>query len=279
MTVSAESTSPSVPFAALPVFLALTFAITWGAIGAYIYFPDEMTERFGAISGSHPVYFLATWSPAISGILVVLAYTGLSGLSRFFSRLFLWRCAGIWWAFILVGIPLVYMAGSLMKGGPLLAPLPPEGAGPLFSLMLMMLFLGPVEEFGWRGVAQPLLQRHVAPIFAGAIIGTIWGVWHLPAFYLAGVVYENWSFLPFLIGNVTLAILVTPIFNSARGSLLLPMLFHWQLINPFWPDAQPYDTWILVGVVVVVAWVYRGTLFTRDGAVTEVVPGEQGGPR
>jgi membrane protease YdiL (CAAX protease family) len=69
--------------------------------------------------------------------------------------------------FILIVIPLVYMAGSLIKGGPLLAPLPREGIGPVVALMFMMLLLGPVEEFGWRGVAQPLLQRYVAPFWAG----------------------------------------------------------------------------------------------------------------
>jgi membrane protease YdiL (CAAX protease family) len=184
----------------------------------------------------------------------------------------MWRCALVWWLFIVVGIPLVFMAGSLLKGGSFLAPLPPEGVSPLLALMGMMLFLGPVEELGWRGVAQPILQRRMAPIWAGALIGAAWGLWHLPAFFLAGVVFADWNFLPFFIGNVTLAILVTPIFNSARGSLLLPMLFHWQLINPFWPDAQPWDTWILVGVAAVIAWWKRDSLFTRVGAVTEVVP-------
>jgi hypothetical protein len=50
------------------------------------------------------------------------------------------------------------------------------------------------------------------------------------------------------------------------------MLFHWQLINPFWPDAQPWDTIILIGVAVIVVWWNRATMFTREGAVTEVVP-------
>jgi hypothetical protein len=50
------------------------------------------------------------------------------------------------------------------------------------------------------------------------------------------------------------------------------MLFHWQLINPFWPDAQPWDTWILVVVAVVVVWLNRKTMFSRDDAVTEVIP-------
>lgn len=276
MSFVADRPKPILPSYALLFFALLTFGVTWSVIGGYIYFPEQAAATFGEISGSHPLYFLATWAPGIAGILLVLAFGGLRGLRGFLSRLLYWRCAPAWWAFILIGIPVVFMAGSLIKGGPLLAPVPPEGMGAMIALMFMMLFLGPLEEFGWRGVAQPLLQRHVAPFWAGAIIGTAWGVWHLPAFYLAGVVYENWSFLPFFIGNVTLAILVTPIFNSARGSLLLPMLFHWQLIIPFWPDAQPWDTRILVGVAVVVVWLNRRTMFSREGAVTDVIPNTGG---
>ncbi|WP_025311519.1 CPBP family intramembrane glutamic endopeptidase [Roseicyclus elongatus] len=274
MSVSLDHRAPRVPAAALLAFLVLAFAITWGVIGSYIYWPDVMTARFGAISGAHPFFFLATWAPAIAAFAVVLLFGGLSGLRGFLSRLLMWRCPAPWWGMILVVIPLVFMAGSLIKGGPLLAPIPPEGVGAVVALMFMMLLLGPIEEFGWRGVAQPLLQRFMAPVWAGALIGAIWGIWHLPAFYLAGVVFAEWSFLPFFIGNVTLAILVTPIFNAARGSLLLPMLFHWQLINPFWPDAQPWDTWLLVGVAAVVVWWKRDMMFTRMGAVTEVIPGE-----
>lgn len=273
MSTASDVSNKPIPATSVLVFFVLTFTITWGVIGSYIFWPDAMSARFGAVSGSHPFYFLATWAPAIAGVSVVLLYGGISGLKRFLSRLLIWRCPTPWWLFILVGIPLVFVAGSLIKGGPLLAPIPPEGAGAMVGLMFVMLFLGPVEEFGWRGVAQPLLQRHMAPFWAGALIGTAWGVWHLPAFYLAGVVYENWSFLPFLIGNITLAVLVTPIFNASRGSLLLPMLFHWQLINPFWPDAQPWDTWILVVVAAVIVWWKRDEMFSREGAVTEVISG------
>jgi len=49
------------------------------------------------------------------------------------------------------------------------------------------------------------------------------------------------------------------------------MLFHWQLINPFWPDAQPWDTWILVIVAFIVVWWNRDTMFARESAVTEVL--------
>ncbi|WP_367166022.1 CPBP family intramembrane glutamic endopeptidase [Mesorhizobium sp.] len=80
-----------------------------------------------------------------------------------------------------------------------------------------MLVLGPAEEFGWRGFALPLLQRRMAPVRAGLVLGLIWGVWHLPAFYLSGLVQSEWSFMPFLIGSVAVSLILTAMFNAARG--------------------------------------------------------------
>jgi membrane protease YdiL (CAAX protease family) len=273
MSLASQKERPHrIPSTALFGFLALTFLITWGLIGFYVLAPETASARFGEISGSHPFFFLATWAPAISGFALLLHYSGTAGLRAFLTRLFLWRVSIGWVGFILIVIPLVFVAGSLIKSGPVLALIPPEGASAKIAILFMMLFLGPIEEFGWRGVAQPILQRYMAPIWAGILIGMIWGFWHLPAFFLSGTVFAGWNFLPFFVGNIVLAVLVTPIFNAARGSLLWPMLFHWQLINPFWPDAQPWDTWILVAVAAVVVWWNRDTMFTRAGAVKEVLP-------
>lgn len=272
MVAEAPRCKNSIPSSALIAFVAIAFGVTWSVVGAYVFWPSWATSTFGQIGGTHPLFFLATWAPAIAAFSLVLFFTGRAGLGLFLSRLILWRCAPGWVIFILVVIPMAYVAGSQLKGGPLVAPVPPDGVNALFATLFLMLFLGPVEEFGWRGLAQPLLQRYVAPFWAGAIIGAVWGVWHLPAFFLSTTVFAEWSFIPFFVGNVTLAILVTPLFNSTRGSLLWPMLFHWQLINPFWPDAQPYDTWIFVVAATVVVWWNRDTMFKRKGSMTEVVP-------
>ncbi len=278
-TGSTHRRTDDIPSLAVIVFFLLTFAITWGLISVYILVPEWATRTFGEISGAHPFFFVATWAPAISAFVLVVYFGGVAGLKAFLSRVFLWRCSRGWVAFVLVGVPLVFLAGSLWKGGPLLAPVPPEGVGAMVAVLFMMLFLGPIEEFGWRGLAQPILQRHMAPLWAGVLIGTIWGVWHLPAFFLSGTVFAGWNFLPFLVGNITLAVLVTPIFNRSGGGLLWPMLFHWQLINPFWPDAQPYDTWILVVVAAAVVWWNRDTMLSRKGAATEVFADASGHPQ
>lgn len=275
MSRTLQMPARDIPSSALALFVLLTFAVTWGLTGIYILAPEFAEARFGAISGTHPMFLLATWGPAFAAFTLILAWRGVSGVRLFLGRLLVWRVAPGWAVFVAIGLPLVFVVGSTLKGGPALAPLPPEGVGPMVAVMFWMLCLGPVEEFGWRGFAQPILQRHMAPIWAGAIIGAVWGLWHLPAFFLAGTVQSGWNFTPFFIGNVVLAVLVTPLFNSARGGLLWPMLFHWQLINPFWPDAQPYDTWLLLAVALVVIGLNRKTMFSRRGGVRRVIPAAQ----
>ena len=147
-----EDKRGSMPARAIPLFLAMTFLITWGIVGFYVLAPGLSSRWFGEISGAHPLFFLATWAPAIAAFVLILSHAGASGLGRFLSRLLLWPAPSGWVVFVLIGLPLVFVAGSLAKGGPVLAPLPPEGAGPVVAVMVMMLFLGPIEELGWRGV-------------------------------------------------------------------------------------------------------------------------------
>ena len=79
------------PFRVVFPFFALTFAITWGAVGGYIVAPGQMAAVFGEISGQHPIFFFATWGPAIAGFVLVWWHGGWRGVRAFLSRLLLWR--------------------------------------------------------------------------------------------------------------------------------------------------------------------------------------------
>jgi hypothetical protein len=256
----------------LAVFFLITFAIAWGILGFYLLANDLAVRLLGQISGTHPLFFLAVWAPAIAAAAIVGYRNGTGGLKRFAGRLALWRLPVGWVLFVLLGIPAVFFVGAFIKGAPLLPSILTEGPGTLLTVMVIMLFLGPVEEFGWRGLALPVLQRYMAPAWAGILIGTVWGLWHLPAFYLSGTVQSEWGFAPFLLGNICLSLIVTPIFNASRGSLLWPALYHYQLILPLWPDAQPYDTYLLVGVAVLILVFHRRAMLTRREAATLVIP-------
>lgn len=223
----------------------------------------------GPLDSSHPLFMLAVWSPAISAWAVILATSGLSGFRGYLTRLTVWRCSWPWVLLLLVGIPLIYYAGALVKGERF-ALWPFESASAALAAIGLMAMLGPIEEFGWRDLAQPLVQRRMNPFWAAIVIGIIWGLWHLPAFLLSGTPQSNWDFMPFFVGAVAISVLITPLFNRTGGGILLPMLYHFQLNNPIWPDALPWDIPFFVAAAAIVTWLNRDRMFDRAGGVTLV---------
>ena len=261
-----------ISFFSLVPFLLIAFGVAWGILGLFIFLPDWMISTFGPLTGQHPLFFLAVYAPAIAAFIVVAYNSGAGGLRRYLARLLLWRCSLAWYVFLIVGIPLVFLIGAAWKGSLFTEPFPFSSFWPLIAALFFALIKGPVEEFGWRGLALPLMQRKFTPIVAALILGVIWGFWHMPAFLLSGTQQSAWSFTPFFVGCIALSVIVTALFNVSRGSILLSALFHFQLMNPIWPDAQPYDTYIFVAGAALVVWFNRKGMFTREGAVTEVIP-------
>jgi hypothetical protein len=60
-------------------------------------------------------------------------------------------------------------------------------------------------------------------------------------------------------------------FNSARGSLLIAYLYHFQMMNPIFPDGQPWDNLLFGIVAVIIVVLNRHTMFTKGAGVTEVL--------
>lgn len=270
--MSAPRRSDDLSATALAPFLVIAFGLAWGIFALFSLFPDWITQTFGPLSGHHPLFVLAVYAPAIAAFTLVATKHGLDGLKRFLMRLLLWRAPAIWWAFLIAGIPLIYVIGSALKGNLSAYALPFDTIGAAIGAIGFMLVLGPMEEFGWRGVALPLLQRKLTPFWASIVLGLIWGVWHLPAFLMSGTPQSAWDFTPFLLGAVSISVILTPLFNTSGGSILLAMLFHFQLNNPLWPDAQPHDTMVFVAAAVLVTLLNRKTMFSHAAAITSVIP-------
>lgn len=261
-----------VPFRSLTPFLLIAFGLAWAIIALYIFLPQRMGAWFGQLTGNHPLFYLAVYAPAIASFVIVLYYGGLTGMRRFLGRVLLWRCSIGWYAFLIVGVALVFIVGSALNGNLFTEPFPFESYQAVFLALLLAAVKGPIEEFGWRGLALPLLQRKYAPVWAGLILGFVWGLWHLPAFLLSGTQQSEWSFTAFFAGCLAISVIATALFNRSGGSILLPAIFHFSLINPIFPDAQPYDTYLLTVVAAAIVWWNRDDMLSRDGSVVEVIP-------
>jgi membrane protease YdiL (CAAX protease family) len=267
--LSRRSTGLLVPF------LALTFGLSWGLSVLLALFSEQIVAVLGELNMSNPLIMVIVYAPGLAGLYLVWRHHGLAGVGAFLRRLTLWRAPGAWWAFLLLGIPAVVYAGAAIKGtlGDPFAFTPWYRVLPALATAL---FLGPIEEFGWRGVALPALQRRMAPVWAGLLLGAVWGIWHLPSFLFGGTPQSAWEFGPFFAGLVAVSVVLTALYNASRGSLLIAVLYHLQIMNPIWPDAQPWDNllWVVVAVVVVV--VRRREMFQRGAGVTDVLAPRDG---
>jgi hypothetical protein len=250
-------------------FLAIAFGLGWGLIALMILFPDQIEAVFGEISGTNPLFILAVWTPGIAGAYLVWRHHGVKGLRSYIRRVTLWRMPGKWWLFLILGIPAVKYVGAAINGT--IGDFPFSPWYELLPAMAIALVIGPVEEFGWRGLAMPLLQRRFAPLWAGLILGGFWGLWHLPAFVLGGTPQSAWALGPYILGVLALSVLVTPMFNAAGGSILIGVLFHYQMNFPAWPDAQPWENYFFAFIAFVVALLNRRTMLNRGNGATEVL--------
>jgi len=274
-TTTATTTEPTEPIRAgmttrtLRAFFALAFGLGWGIAALMVVFQDQVEAIFGEISMTNPVFILVVYSPAMAGILLVWRHYGREGLRSYFRRVTMWHMPRAWWAFLIVGIPAIVYTGAAISGTATEFDFSPWYG--VFGALGITLIIGPVEEFGWRGVALPLLQRRFAPLWSALILGAFWGLWHAPAFLLSGTKQASWSFPAFVIGVLALAVIVTPMFNAAQGSILIAGLFHFQVNGPVWPDAQPWDTLVYVVAAILVVVLNRKTMLTRGSGVTDVL--------
>lgn len=265
MKTNSFSTANLIPF------LIITFGLAWGILGLYVFLPVQMAAIFGELTGNHPLFYLAVYAPAIAAITIVVFKGGWEGTQRFLGRLLMWRAPVVWYVFILLGIPPLFYIGAVVKGLSMAEMFSVSSFGAYLGSLALFAIKGPVEEIGWRGFALPLLQRKMSPIWAGLVLGVIWGIWHLPAFLLSGTPQSAWSFTDFFVGTVALSLIVTALFNASGGSILLSALFHLQVINPLWPDAQPYDTIPFAVAAIVVVWLNRKTMLRKSAGVTTIL--------
>lgn len=261
---------PPMQASRLGAFFLMTFGLSWGILALFIAFTTQVEAWFGKVGYTNPLFILAVHAPAIAAVWLVGRHHGLAGLSRFARRLTMWRMAWWWWALLIVGIPAVSYAGAFLKGT-LGAPFPFTPWTAVLPALLTTLFIGPVEELGWRGLALPLMQRRLAPFWAGLWLGVIWAVWHVPAFYLSGTPQSSWSLPGFFVGCVALSLMLTLMFNASRGSLLVATLFHFQVNGPAWPDAQPWDSMIFAALAMVMVVANRKQCFDKTSGATQVL--------
>ena len=116
-----------------------------------------------------------------------------------------------------------------------------ELRAPLYMIILMlpiMLVGGGMEEWGWRYITFPELDKKFGFIIGALITGIIWSFWHLPLFFIPDVHQYGQNFLGFTINVIGTGFAVGAI-RKVTGSIWLCTLFH-MIVNAI-PESLGYD--------------------------------------
>ena len=194
----------------LVAFFALAYALTWPTI------PLVAVSPLLGLPG--------LFGPAIAAIVTTAVAEGRPGLRDLLGRILRWRVGARWYA-IALGLPVV-LAGAaagthLLLGGPAVLRV---GALSLLEPVLFVLIIG--EELGWRGYALPRLLARRSALAASLILGLLWGLWHLPTFFVPGTPQHGLPISAFLLLTMAYSVLFTWIYLHTGGSVLLATLFH-----------------------------------------------------
>jgi membrane protease YdiL (CAAX protease family) len=244
----------------LLAFFALAFAWSWA------FWLLASVVRPGLPTVGIMLFITGSFGPGIAAIAVVRYADGQDGLHRWLRRSLQWR-VGWGWLALSFFVPLAVMglaATVHITLGGTIAPSPASGRVLLavVNFGLVLLFGGPLgEEFGWRGYALPVLQERYSWRVASLVLGTVWGAWHLPLFYMADTAQSHIPLSLFMVSTVALSVLFSWLFNRTRGSVLPALVLHtavnaWGWVIPVMvmPDGsnlRPYG--LAVGLLVVIA--------------------------
>lgn len=204
------------------VFFAIAFAYSWGVFA--LLYGLVGSEQIG---GSRVWQIPFAWGPPIAALVVTWLYTG--EILPWLGTLLDPRTNTIWYLLAAITAFLYADAGHVLGGliGVSVSMAPLDEIAVNFGITLIL--AGSLEEFGWRGFAQPQLQERYDALIAAIIVGVAVGIWHYPWLLLAGAGYENAGVgalvaLPLLM--ILMAVIFAWLFNGSGGAILVVMIGH-----------------------------------------------------
>lgn len=221
------------PSTHLWAFVFLTFAWSWTC---WLSSPAVKPQ---SPSLAAMLMFAGSFGPSMAAVIVVANAGGRVGLRAWLGRCLQWRIGWGWVALaLLLPAALTALAAVLhiALGGSIPAS-PAAGHALMTAANFFLVFLigGPLgEEFGWRGYALPSLQERLDWRVASLGLGLVWGLWHLPLFFIAGTSQAHIPLALFLLSVVAMSVVFAWLVNRCAGSVVAALLLHTG-IN-FWPS-------------------------------------------
>jgi membrane protease YdiL (CAAX protease family) len=231
----------------LAIFLAATFIWTWA-----FYTPLALTGNSPYQLPWMILLIAGGMGPSLIGVAMVLLLSNKEQRRDYWHRCFSFKQISFaWWLVIFLLFPAIYslsmaidvaMGGSLAGMDQLRSLIANPAAIPLTAFISFL--SGPwAEEFGWRGYALDRIINRFGVLPGTIVLGVIWGVWHLPLFFMPATAHAQLGFglagfWTFILRSAGLALLMTWVYLRTNRSILSGIFMHFtsnftgQLLMP-----------------------------------------------
>ena len=203
------------------LFITITLLITGLFHGLLAVLTQLRVIDFESVIGTI-LFIIGGSAPTVVAIVLIVRYESIIHRQSFFRSMFSFSAPIHYWIVALV-FPL--FLGSMFH---LMYRLINEAhiieMGSLIDYGLFVLsaiVFGGLEEVGWRGYLLPRLRKYLPLTLTTLIIGIIWGLWHLPLFYVVDSTQQTHAFLPYMLSVVMFSTYLTMLYMKTTSILLL----------------------------------------------------------
>lgn len=216
----------------LVVFFVLAYAISW-----LIWLPQlASAQGFLKTPVSPYLHLIGGFGPMLAAMIVTGITVGRTGLKELVGRMFRWHVGIVWhliaWfslvALFFIAAIIVRITSGVWPDLSRFGQTTEYPQMPLLAYWVVNIIYGWGEETGWRGFALPRLQKNHNALAATFILSLFWALWHLPVFWFVdgfmnmGIGGAIGWFFSLWLG----AVLMTWLYDSTRGSILIVAVFH-----------------------------------------------------
>ncbi|GIM27642.1 CPBP family intramembrane metalloprotease [Clostridium polyendosporum] len=230
-------------------YLIGTFLITylmWGIIA--------IASQFGYLQSDPYVwsilFIIGNNAPAIMSYLVLKKEHRITGIKQFIKNAFAIKQKPFHYVLLLVFFAIYFGIPLLMQGVS-------KGAAIYMAFLNIptVIFLGGLEELGWRYILQPTLEKQFPFEIATSFTACIWALWHLPLFFIVGAraTHNTLNFSLFTIAAFGMSFALATIYYVSKN-IWLCILLH-TLVNSFsysWIISDTIEVKICTTVVMII---------------------------
>jgi membrane protease YdiL (CAAX protease family) len=266
----------------LRIFFSITLLWTWvcGFISVILV---NAEIAFGTF-----LFYFGAGAPSVTALFMVFITYPRAARQDYFSRCFSFKRMGWKWSlWTILFFSLITAAGLWISVGILGLEMPgmdyinavKRAPYMILPVLLLSLVSGPLnEEFGWRGYALDKLLTRFGFFKASFILGFVWGIWHLPWYFMPGQaqysllqnsLFEAVLFIPSVI---LLSFVVSFVYLKTNRSILAGALVHMfgnlitsQLLSPYSADAGTIIRYVkMTFCLAVVIYTAASSKFKRE---------------